>query len=117
MLRCAVLWLLQGLVLDVKGILGARTDVPALLAQMITPPEPAALLQGARVWLCNAVLLYCCFVLLRYTFNSSWMAISKLPLVHICQLTAMSVPHTFLLSSSPFAPPPARPPQPSPLCA
>ena len=37
----------QGLVLDVKGILGADTDVPALLAQMITPPEPAALQQGA----------------------------------------------------------------------
>ena len=33
--------------LDVKGILGAHADVPALLSQMITPPEPAALQQGA----------------------------------------------------------------------
>jgi hypothetical protein len=57
-LRCTAL--LQGLVLDVKGILGARTDVPALLAQMITPPEPAALLQGVQwLWLdcCTAGLL------------------------------------------------------------
>ena len=61
---CAVLCctaLLQGLVLDVKGILGARTDVPALLAQMITPPEPAALLQGVE-WLCWTAALLDCFV-------------------------------------------------------
>lgn len=37
----------QALVLDVKGILGAAADVPALLAKMITPPEPKALQQGA----------------------------------------------------------------------
>lgn len=63
-LRGAVLCctaLLQGLVLDVKGILGARTDVPALLAQMITPPEPAALLQGVQ-WLCWTAALLDCFV-------------------------------------------------------
>ena len=42
--------------LDVKGILGAATDVPALLAQMITPPEPAALRQGAP----GATLPACC---------------------------------------------------------
>ncbi|PRW33164.1 P-loop containing nucleoside triphosphate hydrolase isoform A [Chlorella sorokiniana] len=37
---------LQALVLDVKGILGAAADVPALLAKMITPPEPKALQQA-----------------------------------------------------------------------
>ncbi len=36
----------QGLVLDVKGLLGPTTDVPALLSRLITPPEPAALQQG-----------------------------------------------------------------------
>lgn len=39
----------QALVLDVKGILGAAADVPALLARMITPPEPKALQQGAHI--------------------------------------------------------------------
>lgn len=33
---------LQGLVLDVKGIMGGAADVGTLLAEMITPPEPAA---------------------------------------------------------------------------
>ena len=37
---------LQGLVLDVKGILGAETDVGSILAQMITPPAAAGLQQG-----------------------------------------------------------------------
>lgn len=41
--------LVQALVLDVKGILGAAADVPALLARMITPPEPKALQQGAHI--------------------------------------------------------------------
>eukprot|EP00887_Chlorella_sp_A99_P002300 scaffold10.g2300.t1 len=32
----------RGLVLDVKGIMGGAADVGTLLAEMITPPEPAA---------------------------------------------------------------------------
>lgn len=54
---------LQGLVLDVKGILGAHTDVPALLARMITPPVPAALQQGKHRP--SALLLACRLAILH----------------------------------------------------
>ena len=92
--HCTVLLLLlQGLVLDVKGILGARTDVPALLAQMITPPEPAALLQGV----CCAVRL--CTVAVKWLV---WMAPQP------AAITAD--PPTDCCLSHLFSPPPPPPP-------